>query len=566
MEKWYEKKIRFAVYGMILLIMICNLIFWGSRKEGFFCDELYSYHFVCQTSYPSVNGARGDVTFTDHWHTPEYFMDYFTITKEEAFDLSGTLKSISYDVHPPLYYLLLELVCSVAAFVMPGVFSKWFGISVNLIFFVLTIIVLFLLAKRLLKSEPWGAAVCILYGLSVGAASTVVFLRMYTIFTFVCVLFTYLNLLLWESLWKEKGKRDTGLYIALALTAVMGVLNHYYFFIYAFFSCVMIWGYALIRRKFLFAVKYAAAMAAGILGSLLLWPAMLTDIFSDYRGAEAFGNLKENSDWGGALKEFVSLINSRLFGGNVGMGLLIILFVVLTALCAIEFYWQTEKVRSQEGIRFVLCKKEKREKLSFSLNIHDLFFLQVLIVIFLYVALIAKIAPYREARYLFNLFPVVVLTIVYLAEKITSALKQKKQWMRVLAVVLFVLMLAGYIAPGVDYLYKGTDYEMMIAENHSHLPTFYVSYSNVRYQVCGDSVYLSKAQHLYPTTKEGIDSLSAALEELSMEDATQFVVYIDKTFSDTASVLEEVKEELGAANATHLFNTEYSEAYVLECD
>ena len=36
----------------------------------------------------------------------------------------------SYDVHPPVYYFMLHTVCSV----MPGVFSMWQGIGLNILF------------------------------------------------------------------------------------------------------------------------------------------------------------------------------------------------------------------------------------------------------------------------------------------------------------------------------------------------------------------------------------------------------------------------------------------------
>ena len=55
------------------------------------------------------------------------------------------MESIKEDVHPPIYYLLLELICSM---LFIDNFTKWSGLILNIIFFVLTICMLYLLAKK----------------------------------------------------------------------------------------------------------------------------------------------------------------------------------------------------------------------------------------------------------------------------------------------------------------------------------------------------------------------------------------------------------------------------------
>ena len=200
---------RYAAAGMILILLVLNLLFWGTKKTGFYCDELYSYHFVCQTDYPSINSDRGTESYLNQWHDSDYYMNYFTIDENEAFDLAGTYESIRQDVHPPLYYLLLEMVCSVAGMLIPATFTKWCGIGLNIIFYILTLAVLYLLSEKMLKSRYWAAAVCILYGACAGAVSTVMFIRMYMVFAFASILFSWLNYMIWERCWKN-GQRMGG--------------------------------------------------------------------------------------------------------------------------------------------------------------------------------------------------------------------------------------------------------------------------------------------------------------------------------------------------------------------
>lgn len=564
MKKLAFKKKRILGWSLLALALLVNSLYWGSNKEGYYCDELYSYHFVCQVDYPSVNGGREGQPWLNAWHTPAFFMDYFTVTPEEAFDLTGTCESIRQDVHPPVYYLLLEMVCSTAAFVLPGVFSKWFGILLNLVFFVLTIGILYALGRRMLGSEKWAMASCAFYGLSVGAVSTVVFIRMYMIFTFTCVLFSYWNILLWEKLWRRERKGIVRIYAGLAATTVLGILNHYYFLLYAFFICAVLWGCALLLKNFRFALEYAFVMAGGIVGSYLLWPEMMRDILTDYRGVEAFDNLRESQNFTGALQEYLDIIASGLLGGRIGLGILGILLGLMILARVLFVYWDVRQIKTQEGMKYLAERKAVPKRLEVRVETRDLFWLQLTAAAVCYILLVAKIAPYRIDRYVFNVYPILTLIAVYVGKKLCSGLKGRRTVISVMAGIMFFLILVGYWSPGVNYLYKWTEEKLQTAEDHSHLPAFYVTYANSRYRVCGDSFYLSKAQHIYPVKEEGIQGLSDTLAELGEPEASQFLIYIDQDFPDGEAVLEAVKEELGVQGERQLFRTEYSTVYVVE--
>ena len=197
-------------------------------------------------------------------------------------------------------------------------------------------------------------------------------------------------------------------------------------------------------------------------------------------------------------------------------------------------------------------------------DIKDLFWVQLVAAAVCYVLLVVKIAPYRIDRYVFNVYPALALALVYVGKKLSFGLRGRKTAVTAMAGAMGFLILAGYWSPGVNYLYKGTEEKLQTVENHSHLPAFYVTDANSRYRVCGDSFFLSKAQHIYPVKEEGIRGLSEALEELGASGATQFLVYIDQNFMDEGSILNAVKEELGVEGERRLFRTQYSTVYVVE--
>lgn len=566
MKKLCSKKSRIILGVVLFFLLSANLLYWGSRKEGFFCDELYSYHFTHQLEYPYITADREDGTWLNNWHSAEYFREYLTLTKEEAFDFFGVWKTIEADVHPPLFYLLLSASSSVFTTVFPGIFTKWSGILVNIVFMMFALFFLWKLAKELTESDFWSALACILYGFSAGAASTVVFVRMYTVFTCFVVLFTYLNVLLWKTVQTKDKKENRWLYPLLFLTTLSGILNQYYFVIYAFFICVIIWGYALLKRNYSFAVKYAVVMAAGIVGSCLIWPEILNDIFSGYRGEEAFDNLTAGGDWLDALPELWTVIDGELFGKGA---LLLLVFAAVLLLCRfLSIWWRAEKQVAEDGnVHILFEKRNPSKKMELRFVIQDLILVQILAAVFFYLVLISKIAPYREDRYIFPVYPMIVLLVVLLAKKLVAGMS--KGITTAVCIVLFACMLLGYLSPGVNYLYRGTEDKLQTISMHSELPVIYVA-SGSSYRACGESVYFSKAKCTYPVRGELIGNIPDALAGLEWEDGSRYqdgsrcLLYIDLYYENHDLLAQEIGGMFPNGQIRWLFDTEYSAVYIVE--
>lgn len=560
MEKLCGKKSRIITGVLLFFLLIGNLLYWGSRKEGFFCDELYSYHFTSQFKYPYLTADREGEVWMNTWHSSEYFQDYLTITEEEAFDFAGVWNRIKSDVHPPLFYLILSAFSSAFTTVFPGIFTKWSGILVNIVFFMFTLFFLWKLAKDQTRSDFWSAVVCILYGFSAGAASTVVFIRMYMVFTCFTVLFTWLNVLLWKAAWTQDGKENRWLYPLLSLTTLLGILNQYYFLIYAFFICVIIWGYALLKRNFSFAIKYAAAMAAGLVGSCLIWPEILNDIFSGYRGEEAFDNLTAGGEWLDALPELWVIIEGELFGK--GALLLLILAVGLLLCRFLSIWWRVQKRIAEDGsVHLIFEKRNPAKRMELRFAMQDLIFVQILTAVFFYLVLISRIAPYREDRYIFPVYPLIVLLTVLLAKKLVEGMSRGIT--TAACVVLFVCMLLGYLSPGVNYLYQGTEDKLQTVSMYSDLPVFYVA-SGSSYRACGESVYFSRAKYTYPVRGELIGSIPEALAGLDGENASRCLLYVDLNYENHDQMAQEIGSLFPDGQMNWLFDTEYSAVYIVE--
>mgnify|MGYP000334027662 CR=1 FL=1 len=131
-----KKRNWYLILGMLLLVQLIAIFYFGSKKAGFHYDEYYSYY--------SSNVSIGLVPTDREWKPGSEIADEFRVLPGQRFQYGTVTRMQTYDVHPPFYYLLLHTVCSL----FPGRFSKWSGIGLNIVLFVLSWSVLAKLTRR----------------------------------------------------------------------------------------------------------------------------------------------------------------------------------------------------------------------------------------------------------------------------------------------------------------------------------------------------------------------------------------------------------------------------------
>lgn len=292
---------RYTHWGLLIGMLIVGsllMIYQGMQKADYHVDEHWTYGFA--NSY--------DRTFigTDLFYQPipsDLFMRYVTVQADERFAYDAVYTNKSHDVHPPLYYHLIHTVSSLFV----DQFSKWYGIAINIIFYLLTMIALFVLADVTLKSKTQALFVVALWAFSLGAISSVVFIRMYSMMTFFSVLLVLGALQFLTT--KRWG------YLGLVLIAVvLGGLTHYYFFISAFFLSAFVCLALLIGQRPRDLIAYSAVTLAGVGLVVALFPPIIQHVTEGYRGTEAIDGLKSLTV---DLNYFSVIANSfiRLFTG-----------------------------------------------------------------------------------------------------------------------------------------------------------------------------------------------------------------------------------------------------------
>jgi len=321
-----NKRIFIAVMAGLLLVQLAVLFYYGGRKSGFHEDELYTYYSSNKTAGLFVNDRQ--------WMERDDLRNDFVVLPGEGFRYDVVWQMQSWDVHPPLYYYLFHTACSL----VPGVFSKWFGIAVNLIAYVGSYLLLAYCAYTAAckqkqtqedrkKARRLAFLTCFLWGFSAAVISGVMFIRMYQWLTLFVLLCLALHL---RAVSKQDFRVRTFL-LPVACTVFLGFLTQYYYIIFHFFLgagfCVYLLWKKWIKRLF----SYAFSCALGLGAALLYYPPALSHIFKGYRGTEAVSEFGDASNTLDRLRFFYGLFDDYVMSDTLSLWILAIALFAVTA-------------------------------------------------------------------------------------------------------------------------------------------------------------------------------------------------------------------------------------------
>lgn len=240
-----SQKIQILGIALALLVFgMVSFLFWGNKKQVWFCDEIYTYE--------SANGFEQDwpAAYVDEWMTGADVEAFFAADGDKL-DLNAITVRL-YNDHVPLYFWLFRIV---SFLFFRGSGSIWIGLSINLFFYLFLLETVYFLFLRLVKSPVLSGIVVVLSfivnRLVIEQATT---LRMYMMLLWAQVLLLLAGMWVLENAWKNKLSPLS--FIGLYLISVIGFLTHYDFWVFyamtAAFYCMWLLVMAVKRRGRMF--------------------------------------------------------------------------------------------------------------------------------------------------------------------------------------------------------------------------------------------------------------------------------------------------------------------------
>ena len=407
---------------LIVCVIICS-VFIIKAKENYYIDEIISYILSNGVNVIQMEFEDG-VKYSGEelpWYT------YMAVSEESRFNLENVWINQKNDVHPPLYYVFFNLVCSL----FPGRISNWFPGIINIAFYIVAAVYLNKISSSLISNRFINGIILLSVTLCYGMIQMNSFFRMYTMAMTWVSLISYLNV---QVLMRCNIRPSH--YIKLGIAVLLGALTHYYVIVFVVFQsvAVVIALYLLKRRRELPA--YIAAMLLSGLHTLLLFPYMIFHIFTGgYRGQEAFANF--GSTGTERFGEFMNILDEQLFGG--------LFFLIVIGLAVIVIY---RRIKLGKEWRRIVSENKTR-----------LFaWLTLVLPVVLFFFVVSKSAVFIVDRYIYPIYGIVLLIIVGgIGWGIWSVFGNKKIAKVVLGGIVGAFLVMGYRDADWPYLYHSEE-------------------------------------------------------------------------------------------------------------
>ena len=455
-----------------VILSIITMFYYIDKKQGYHEDEMFSYgssNYKYDNVYRNYGYAQGNmdilyrevigshdinklITFLKDkpnnnypefsknevlfkevptWKSNKDAHDYLTIGKGDVFNYRSVYINQAFDVHPPLFYFCMHLVSSI----FYGKFTKYIGFTLNMIFFLGTLYFLDKICKRLGKSKI-SAPTILLYGLSIGAISTVSFHRMYMMLTFFSIWYFYLTVDLIKNDYTIKKKWPW------ILCILGGFLTQYYFCIYIVLVFILNAIYLLFKKEYQKVGKYLLVHVIPAVIGIIFYPVSIYQIFFSYRGLGAEANGR-------------SLLTNLKYYNNALLKMFSLEKIFTLVVCFLFM-----------GMGYFFGKNNTLRNKKLLLNLF--------IPMILFIVVVAKIAPFLgenyTSRYIMLLFPLFALLLVYLF----NIFYDNKYFTTISILIILGISLVSIKTSNPIYLYTDYAKSIELAKDNKTTPFIYV--------------------------------------------------------------------------------------------
>lgn len=517
-----KKRRKFNNLSVVFLIVLQLIIILYSmnQKIDFHVDEYYTYGLA--------NNAENLVGFWTpdnvEYRGEEAFKSYLTVDQNHRFDYSLVWNNQTNDTHPPLYYAVIHTICSC----FPGVFTRWFGMAANLIFFVISALLIYKISEKLFDNSIKALLTLAVWGCVTGTVNTAIFIRMYMMVTVfvLAIILIHLEIYTFNKLtWK--------FYVKLLLLTVGGALTHYYFLVFilfaAFFYGIYMLAYKRFRETILYVITY---VSAGII-SLGIFPAMIAHIFNGERGKQAFDAFQHGSNYITQAIEYLKLVTDETIG-NIW---------IFSVLCILSFIILLNYILT-DGIKKTIYKV-----------VNSPFFAFFLITL-CYFCIIIKIAPYITNRYISPVYGLIIILMMEILYSFVHLLSIKSVVKKVAILFFAVLVLGGTWNYGLQnlLLYKQTAINTAAANSDKNV--LYV-YDGAGWKtICNRKELINFQSYVFVKTEN-------LQQYLSGKDLNGSFLYVTSVL-DQESIIEQIKAaNVNVNSVEYLYNSEYASVYKL---
>ena len=500
-----ENKKKVTIIILVITLIVGIIGFYQTQKKGLHEDE----GFTLASAVNPNNGLmtayqNNDIPENENpvWKTKEQVKNYMTLTTENYLNLKAVYLNQAYDNHPPFFYLLVHF----ASMLFSGEFSMYTVFIVNIIGFILSCITIVKILK-LLNKENLTIATLILYGLSMGTISMVIYQRMYMWLTAFVLLYFYYSI----KLYKNNFEFDKKMIIKMGITTLLGFWTQYYFAVYAAMIFVLMIVKMIKEKQKDKIKKYVVAHIIYAIIGIAVFPACINHLLFSSRGLSNLGN----SNY---FEHFIQYLKHLAYAFTVKDNVILIVGILLAFFAGIIYTYK------KTNEKFILILTTLPSVIFFIITV--------------------KMTSFQELRYIMPVIPFVVFTLILVLNQIIS-LKYKNA---IIIGISAILVGIGIIFSEPKFLYRNYEQMLDIANDNSDKSFVYVYDNFFNHMQSVPEMMIYQKTLIINNSKGELDYL---VQDESLKNEDSFVLSI-KSYMNQGEILEKIKNETEFKNVKEL--------------
>lgn len=270
-----SRKITSILLSVIILLGICRFSYgFFVQKNTFHSDEAWSFGLANSYYEPYIQYNDDTTAYKNinTWINGDVFTKYLTVQKGERFSFGSVYYNQSCDLHPPLYFFILNFLCSL----FPDQYIFALGFIINMIAFVFMSLYIYRLLLLMTKFRFTGLIGSLFSTFTLAMLCMTMFVRMYMLVATIAIIFTFYIARLY---YMEEKRGKISSYIVVGITALLGALTDNFFLPYAFGICAVMFLYWLIKKNFKVLLKFSLSVILAIILAFVIYPKTIYKAF-----------------------------------------------------------------------------------------------------------------------------------------------------------------------------------------------------------------------------------------------------------------------------------------------
>lgn len=523
------------VLGIVFIALIVKMSYscYGDSISG---DEYFSMGFANNTEdFLFLSLGAVEKYGEENWITGEFLHDWISVQEDGRFAIMSIHRNVRDDVHPPLYFMLLNCLSS---FFVDEV-TLFPGHLINVIAGTVLCALMYLVMRKIFKDKWLALIPPLLWVTSIGGRYTVNYVRMYAPFCALAMLCIYLHIL-----YMEQKQNKIWLNVCLFGCTIVGTLTHYYYYIVQLVLFVVMLAILLYRKQIKKLFFYGMSLLGGELISVAAYPYVINHLLFSERGVQVQENLANNNldYYRDFLHSFMYTFNEAVY--NLHFKEVFVVFLICLVLAvAIHFLVKKQVLSVPQAESAIL------EKSIFVENTGKHNFLVIAVAALGYFLILFKISYSSRWLYVSPIFPIIGMVTVGLFAFVIS-----KMPIRNYGVFLFI---AGIIlfGPNIGKAVKeGIELHNDIEKQHEEVVAysddcdvlfFYDTWNNLY----GNQILeMMEFDQIRAIPVEDMNEMNYQEILESRHDGDNFVFYIPVEVTDYQEKIADVTEKLRACS------------------